>query len=67
MSSFIRSRELYSNGAAQLRATSGLKTPDAIHAATALEHGCTLFVTNDPAFRRLTTVPVVILGDLLVT
>lgn len=51
--------------AAQLRATSGLKPPDAIHAATALEHGCALFVTNDPAFRRLTTVPVAILSDLL--
>ncbi len=39
--------------AAQIRATSGLKTPDAIHAATALLEGCTLFVTNDVAFRRI--------------
>lgn len=51
--------------AAHLRATSGLKTPDAIHAATALEHGCAIFVTNDPAFRRVATLPTVILGDLL--
>ncbi|MEO7908786.1 MAG: PIN domain-containing protein [Roseiflexaceae bacterium] len=39
--------------AAQVRATLGLKTPDAIHAATALIEGCTLFVTNDVAFRRV--------------
>ena len=51
--------------AAQLRATSGLKTPDAIHAATALEHGCALFVTNDAIFRRVPGLPVTILGDLL--
>lgn len=51
--------------AAQLRATSSLKTPDAIHAATALEHGCALFVTNDAIFRRVPGLPVTILGDLL--
>jgi predicted nucleic acid-binding protein len=33
--------------AAQLRAEHGLGTPDAIHLATALESGATLFVTND--------------------
>ncbi|MBC7526853.1 MAG: PIN domain-containing protein, partial [Chthonomonadaceae bacterium] len=34
--------------AAHLRATiSGLKTPDAIHAATALINQCNLFITND--------------------
>src|SRR5690242_16659694 len=32
--------------AAQLRASTGLKTPDSIHAATALTEGCALFVTN---------------------
>lgn len=51
--------------AAQLRATTNLKTPDAIHAATALEHGCTLFVTNDATFRRVPGLPVTMLGDLL--
>lgn len=51
--------------AAHLRAESGLKTPDAIHAATALEHGCALFVTNDASFRRVPGLPITILSDLL--
>lgn len=39
--------------AAQLRAIHGLRTPDAIHAATALLSGATGIVTNDEGFRRL--------------
>ena len=49
--------------AAQLRATTGLKTPDAIHAATALIEGCALFVTNDVAFRRVPGLTVTVLRD----
>ena len=52
-------------GAAQLRAATKLKTPDAIHAATALNAGCVLFVTNDVGFRSVSGLPVVILDDLL--
>ena len=33
-----------------IRAVTGLKTSDALHAATALSAGCTLFVTNDTDF-----------------
>jgi predicted nucleic acid-binding protein len=51
--------------AAGLRATTRLKTPDALHAATAQQAGCALFVTNDAAFRGIVTVPLVILDDLL--
>jgi predicted nucleic acid-binding protein len=52
--------------AARLRATiPGLKTPDAIHAATALLNACALFVTNDPGFRRISDLPLVLLDDLL--
>jgi predicted nucleic acid-binding protein len=51
--------------AARLRASTGLKTPDAVHAATALDAGCTLFVTNDAAFRRVTGLNVVVLHELL--
>jgi predicted nucleic acid-binding protein len=53
--------------AAQLRADFNLKTPDAIHAATALHHGCTLFVSNDTAFRRVPNLSVAILDDVLAT
>jgi predicted nucleic acid-binding protein len=49
--------------AARLRGL-GLKTPDALHAATALAGGCALFVTNDPGFRRVPGLPVVVLSDL---
>ena len=51
--------------AARVRAETGLKTPDAIHAATALRAGCALFITNDTDFRRVEDLPVVILDDLL--
>jgi predicted nucleic acid-binding protein len=52
--------------AARLRALiPGLKTPDAIHAATALMHGCVMFVTNDIGFRRVPNLPLVILEDVL--
>lgn len=53
--------------ALQIRAAAGLKTPDAIHAATALETGCTLFISNDPAFRRVPGLAVIILDDYLGT
>ena len=51
--------------AARLRAETGLKTPDALHAATALRAGCTLFITNDTDYRRVQGLPVVVLDDLL--
>ncbi|MFN0279136.1 MAG: type II toxin-antitoxin system VapC family toxin [Pyrinomonadaceae bacterium] len=50
---------------AQYRATQNLKTPDAIHAATASISGCSHFVTNDPVFRRLENIVVIILSDLI--
>lgn len=40
--------------ATQLRARiPGLKTPDALHAATALERGAANFITNDAAFQQI--------------
>ena len=36
---------------------------DALHAATALAAGCSLFVTNDTDFRRVPGLPAVILDD----
>jgi len=40
--------------AAQLRAATGVKTPDAIQLVAAIGAGCTTFVTND---RRLPSIP----------
>ena len=50
---------------ARLRAETGLKTPDALHAATALSVGCALFITNDTDFRRVQGMSIVVLNDLL--
>lgn len=50
--------------AAQLRATTKLRTPDAIHAATGSQAGCALFVTNDVGFCSVAGLPVVILDNL---
>ena len=47
--------------AASLRAVTNLKTPDAIHAATALSAGCTLFLTNDGGLRKVPGLSVVVL------
>ncbi len=57
-------RELWED-AARIRADTGLKTPDALHAATALRAGCALFITNDTDFRRVEGLPVVVLDDLV--
>jgi len=51
--------------AAQIRADHNLRTPDAIHAATALAAGVTGFITNDPVFRRIESLEVLVLDDLL--
>jgi predicted nucleic acid-binding protein len=51
--------------AARLRATTKLKTPDAIHAATGSDAGCAMFITNDAGFRGVVSLPLVILTDLL--
>lgn len=49
--------------AAELRAEGGLRTPDALHVATALCAGARLFVTNDARLRHAPRIEVVVLGD----
>jgi predicted nucleic acid-binding protein len=51
--------------AANLRATTRLKTPDAIHAATALQENCTLFLTNDCQFHAITGLTAIVLEEIL--
>jgi len=51
--------------AARLRASiPALRTPDAIHAATALLGGCALFLTNDGGFRRVPGLPLAVLDEV---
>jgi predicted nucleic acid-binding protein len=50
---------------AKIRAEFGLRTPDAIHAATALDAGAALFVTNDPVFCRVSRLPVAVLSEFI--
>lgn len=50
--------------AAQLRATTKLKLPDAIHLATALREQCDFLLTNDDAFKSLNLAQVKMLSDI---
>jgi len=51
--------------AAKLRATTSLKTPDAIHAATSLVNGYLSFITNDSAFHRVSNLAVTVLHEVV--
>lgn len=51
--------------AARLRAAHGQPMPDMIQAATALISGATGFISNDPAFRRLKDLEILILDDVV--
>lgn len=52
--------------AARLRAAvPALRTPDAIHAATALQEGCCAFVSNDHGFRQLSDLPLILLSEVV--
>jgi predicted nucleic acid-binding protein len=50
--------------AADIRARHGLRTPDAIMLATAVESGATLAITNDDAWRKVKEVEILLLRDL---
>jgi predicted nucleic acid-binding protein len=53
------------DAAARLGAEFNLKTPDAIQAASAMSLQATGFISNDPSFKRLNSLNVLILDDLL--
>jgi predicted nucleic acid-binding protein len=50
--------------AANLRAQYNLRTPDALHIATAVASDCDAFLTNDLAIKRVTELRILILDDL---
>lgn len=51
--------------AARLRAETNIKTPDAIHAASALAAGSAQFVTNDTQLKRVDGLPIVLLSEIV--
>ena len=51
--------------AARIRAETSLRTPDAIHAASAIEEHASLLVTNDPGFGRITGIEVSVLSKTI--
>lgn len=51
--------------AARIRATYGLRTPDALHAAAAVHARATGLVTNDPVFQRVEGIETLVLDHLL--
>jgi len=50
--------------AADLRARYNLRTPDALHVASALRAGCDAFLTNDTGIKRVTELTVLVLDEL---
>jgi predicted nucleic acid-binding protein len=50
--------------AAEIRARYNLRTPDALHVATAIEAGCDAFLTNDLGLKRITDIQVFVLDEL---
>jgi predicted nucleic acid-binding protein len=51
--------------AARIRATHRLRTPDALHAATAVHGRVTALITNDPVFTRVDAFETMVLDHLL--
>ncbi len=50
--------------AADLRARYNLRTPDALHLATAINSGCHGFLTKDFGLKRVQEITVLVLGEL---
>lgn len=53
------------HAAAQLRATHGVRTPDALQLAAGLRHRCGCFLTNDRRLARIPGLPVIQLRDMV--
>ena len=50
--------------AADLRARYNLRTPDALHVATAISTGCDAMLTNDAQLKRVQELPILVLDEL---
>lgn len=51
--------------AVEIRASTKLKLPDAIHAATAITSGCTTFLTNDKQFRTVKELHTLLMSQIV--
>lgn len=51
--------------AARIRAEYGFRLPDAIHLATAVQHGADTFITNDHHLQRFSDLSVMLLSDFI--
>jgi predicted nucleic acid-binding protein len=51
--------------AADFRARYGLRTPDAVHVATAVHKKYDAFLTNDTTFKRVSEIAILIVDDLI--
>ena len=51
--------------AARIRASQGLRTPDALQAATAVHATVSGLITNDPVFKRVTGFETMVLDEIL--
>ena len=51
--------------AARIRASQGLRTPDALQAATAVHATVSGLITNDPVFKRVTGFEAMVLDEVL--
>ena len=52
------------DSAAGLRARYNLRTPDALHVATAIQSSCDALLTNDAGLKRVRELPVLVLDEL---
>jgi len=50
--------------AASLRSRYNIRTPDALHLATALDAGCAAFLTSDLGLKRVTEITILVLEEL---
>lgn len=48
-----------------LRGLAGMKTPDAIHVATAIHTGCDVFLTNDKRIKTPENIELLVLADFV--
>lgn len=57
--------EEVAEAAAEVRARSGLRTPDALQVATCLVEGASAFITNDERLRKVEGLQIIVMNDYI--